>query len=166
MSMKPSEHNEQATLFDYLLLKLREHPEIHPLFFAVANGSHLAGNATQRARQMNKLKKEGFTPGVADTTFLSGRGGYMGMVLEMKTAERRSEKDGGLSDSQLEFLRAAKIEGYMSTVAYGAEDAISIVSSYLAMNKTQDMIYRALRFAENGDAEACKKVLQDIVKVW
>lgn len=164
---KASEHNEQATFFDWMdFNKLREHPEIHPLFFAVPNGTHLAGNAKQRAAKMAKLKAEGLTPGVADTVFLSGRGGYLGLVMEFKTPDRRDEKDGGLSENQREFLRAAKTEGYLAEVAYGADHAIQIVSSYLAMPTTQEMVGMALKALESGDAEKAKLILKEVVLRW
>ena len=166
MSALPTEHNEQATFFDWLNLKLNEYPEIHPLFFAVPNGANLAGNTRQKAIQMNKLKREGFVPGVSDTVYLSGRGGYLGLVLEFKTEQRRNQKDGGLSENQQEFLRAARMEGYLAAVAYGVEDGIDIVSNYLSMPKTQDMVYQALRMAEHGDLDGCKKTLQSITMVW
>ena len=161
-----SEHNEQATLFDFLNLKLATYPEIHPLFFAVPNGSHLAGDARRRSQQVNKLKGEGLVPGVADTVFLSGRGGFLGLALEMKMQARRNEKDGGLSESQMEFLRAAKMEGYQAVVGYGAEDAIEIVSKYLSRPKTQDMIFNALRHLERGETYECMSLLKAMVKVW
>jgi hypothetical protein len=161
-----SEHDEQAAVFDYLFLKIGEHPEIHPLFFAVPNGAHLAGDSRRRAQQASKLKAEGVVPGVADTVFLCGRGGYLGMTLEMKTEARRKDADGGMSDSQKEFLRAAKMEGYNACVAYGAEDAVQIIGAYLQLPKTQDMIYRALRELERGNTDKCKTLLQSVVRVW
>ena len=161
-----SEHTEQAAFFDWLALKLNEFPEIHPLFFAVPNGANLAGGQKQKAIQMNKLKHEGFVPGVSDTIFLSGRGGYLGMVLEFKRADRHNEKDGGLSDNQMEFLRAARMEGFLAVVGYGVEDAIEAVSPYLSMPKTQDMIYAALKLAENGNAQKCAEILRTITQVW
>ena len=161
-----SEHNEQALFFEWLSLKLLDYPEIHPLFHAVPNGAHLAGGERQRAMQVNKLKREGLVPGVADTEFLSGRGGYFGLALEFKTESRRNTKDGGLSDAQMEFLRAAKMEGYLAVVAYGFDDAVEIVSKYLAMPKTMDMIYQALKLAKKGEPKKCSEILQDIVSKW
>jgi hypothetical protein len=165
--MTPSEHNEQATFFDWLLtFKEEEHPEVHPLFFSVPNGTHLAGNQKQRAMQMNKLKREGLTPGVADTLFLSGRGGYLGLALEFKTPDRKAEKDGGLSENQLEFLRSARMEGFKAEVAYGAEDGIRIVENYFRKPKTQDMVYAAMKCAERGDADGAWKILRDVTLAW
>ena len=163
---KVSEHSEQSAFFDWLSTKQRDYPEINPLWFSVPNGAHLAGDKNQRGRAMNILKAEGFTPGVADTLFLSGRGGYLGLALEFKTQDKKNTKDGGLSDSQREFLRAAKMEGLQAAVAYGADEAVQIAQGYLSQEKTQGMIYRALKCAERGDLDGCKNILQDVVRAW
>lgn len=160
---KASEHNEQSEFFDWLP---ENYPGTQPLFFAVPNGAHLAGDKSQRARQMEMLKSEGFTPGVSDTLFLSGHGGYFGLALEFKTQDRKGEKYGGLTDGQRAFLKSVRREGYQSAVAYGAEDAEQIAGNYLRQNKTQDMIIEALECAERGDLWACKGILQNIIRVW
>ena len=162
-----SEHNEQSTFFDWLLRDVsRNYPEVHPLFFAVPNGAHLAGDKSQRARAMAFLKEEGFTPGVADTLFLSGRGGFLGLALEFKKTTEKANRDGGLREGQREFLHAARLEGYQAAVAYGFEEAEKIVTNYLNMPKTQDMVWQALKAAERGDLEACKNALKQITLSW
>jgi hypothetical protein len=164
---KMTEHQEQASFFSWLLtFKERDYPEVHPLFFSVPNGSVLAGDAKRRAMQMNKLKREGLTPGVADTLFLSGRGGAFGLALEFKTPDKQGTKDGGLSENQLEFLRSARMEGYRAEVAYGADHAEQIVADYLAKPRTQDMVYAALKAAERGDADTAARILQDVALAW
>jgi hypothetical protein len=165
--MTPSEHNHQASFFSWLdLFVLPRYPEVHPLFFAVANGVNLAGSQKQKAMQMNKLKAEGFTPGVADTLFLSGRGGYLGLALEFKTPEKQAAKDGGLSENQQEFLQSAHMEGYRAEVAYGADHAEQIVNEYLSRPKTQDMVYAALKAAKAGDLAKVKEILEEVVLAW
>lgn len=165
--VKPSEHNEQAAFMNWLLtFKLNQYPEIHPLWFSVPNGAHLAGGQKQRAMQMNTLKREGFTPGVADTLFLAGRGGYFGLAMEFKTEERRIEKNGGLSENQLEFLRSLRQQGYQAVVAYGADEAQVMAENYLAMPPTQALIWTALRYATQGNLEKCKETLERLVAAW
>lgn len=167
IQVKSSEHSEQASFFDWLYnFKLREHPEIQPLFFSVPNGAYLSGNGKQRAMQMHKLRGEGLMPGVSDTLFLSGRGGYLGLAMEFKTPDRKSEKNGGLSEAQQEFLRSGRTEGYLAVCAYGAEDAAFVANNYFAMPKTQNMVWAALRAADGGDLESCKHILQAIVRTW
>jgi hypothetical protein len=116
--------------------------------------------------QMNKLKKEGLTPGVADTLFLSGRGGYLGLALEFKTPDKQETKDGGLSENQQEFLQAARVEGYRAVVAYGADHAEQIVTEYLSLPRTQDMVYAALKALETDNPDTALRILQEVVLVW
>lgn len=163
----PSEHNEQATFFDYVMnAYLRVHPELHPLCFSVPNGSVLAGDRQRRAMQMNKLKGEGFTPGVADVLFLSGRGGYLGLALEFKTVDRANTKNGGLSEAQSEFLEAARMEGFAAEAVYGGDDGIRAMEAYLSLPKTQDMVYKALVALEEGDKDEALRILREITLVW
>jgi hypothetical protein len=168
-AMRPKEHGEQAAFFETLHADyLRDYPEIHPLFFAVPNGIPLPGkrNNWQRFAIINKMKREGMTPGVADTLFLSGRGGAFGLAMEFKRPFRRNEKNGGLEESQLEFLRSVRMEGYRAEVAYGADHAEQIVRDYLAKPRTQDMIYAALKAAEKGDADTAARLLHEVTLAW
>jgi hypothetical protein len=170
---KLNEHQEQASFFDWLhFAYLHMFPEIHPLFFAVPNGFALVGGGNDKRAQarkfayINKMKKEGMTPGVADTLFLSGHGGYFGLALEFKTRDKKNEKGGGLTEGQQEFLTAARLEGYRAVTAYGADEAQAIVEEYLSYPKTQDMIYRALKNLEEGHPEAAKLILKEVVLAW
>lgn len=130
----PSEHNEQATLFEWLFrVALREEPLVDPLIFAVPNGARLGGNVN---KQISNLKAEGFTPGVVDVICLIPRCGYGGFVLEMKKQGRESEKakgivTGGVTEGQREFLSAAEKAGLYTLVAYGADQAIDAFRWYL-----------------------------------
>ncbi|HEY6019642.1 MAG TPA: hypothetical protein VIY48_07005 [Candidatus Paceibacterota bacterium] len=163
----PSEHNEQATFFDYVLnAYVRVYPEVHPLLFSVPNGSVLAGDAKRRAQQMNKLKREGLTPGVADVMFLSGHGGYLGLVLEFKAVDRKNEKNGGVSESQSEFITAARQEGFRAEVVYGADHAIQVFEEYIQLPKTQELVYRALKAIELEDHDLARTILNEVVLKW
>lgn len=172
---KMDEHQEQASFFQWLhLMHLRNFPEIHPLFFAVPNGMPVVsgGGHSRRVDErrryaiINKMKAEGLTPGVADTLFLSGRGGYFGLAVEFKTPERAREKNGGLSDGQEAFLVAARVEGYLAEVAYGADHAGEIVETYLHQPKTQDLIFKALKCLNTGEVHKAEAILKSMVSLW
>lgn len=117
-----SEHDHQKAFCDWMNA---QYPDA--LYYSVPNGGWLAGNATQRARQMNKLKAEGLLPGVSDVFIAEPRGDYHGMYLEMK------QPGGKLSENQEWFLREAEKRGYYTAVAFnGIDDAQDLVSSYMA----------------------------------
>jgi hypothetical protein len=115
-----SEHAEQAALCNWLDL---QYPQA--LYFAIPNGAHLAGNTGQRIGQINKLKAEGFLPGVSDLFIAELRGDWAGCFVEMKA------ENGRLSDNQAEFLARAEERGYFTIVAYGFEMAQEMVREYL-----------------------------------
>lgn len=164
-----SEHNEQATFFDYVMNSyLRVFPEIHPLLFSVPNGSTLAGNREQRARQMNKLKAEGFTPGVADVLYLAGYGGYFGLALEFKKVSEKPKRGGkgGVSEAQNEFITAARLQGYRAEVVYGADEGIAVFENYIAKPKTQELIYLALKALESDDPDHARSILNGVTLTW
>jgi hypothetical protein len=117
-----SEHDEQAAVVYYLQVK---YPDV--LFWANSNGAYLAGGTRQRCAQMNKLKAEGFLPGVSDMTIFEPRGGYSSMFLEMKRADGGS----GASENQLWFIREVEKRGAFGIVCDGADEAIEILENYL-----------------------------------
>lgn len=127
------EHNEQATFVDYVLWTYLHRADfVRGLFFAVPNGAWLGGRGSS---VMNKMKKEGFLPGVSDILYLQARGDqYTFLAIEMKTEERRNEKNGGLSDEQSAFIAAANADGGMAGVCYGADEAIKIFDEYMLMD--------------------------------
>ena len=166
-AMVRSEHLEQTSFFDYVSTFLLPHyPEVHPLMFAVPNGVPLIGDIKHRSKIINYLKAEGMTPGVADVLFLSARGGYFGLALEFKRMDKEKEKGNGLSEGQVEFLDAARMEGFKTEVAFGDEHGRKLVQDYLNQPKTQEMIYQALRHLECNEPEKAKEILQDITLRW
>jgi hypothetical protein len=128
----PSEHEEQAAFFTLVLLKYQQDPSFaRMLFFSVPNGAWLGGSRPQRV--MEKMKAEGFTPGVSDILYLQPRGPYAYLAIEMKRADKRKRKSGGLRDDQIEFMKAAKQVGAMTIVCYCAEDALLIFDTYMRL---------------------------------
>lgn len=111
-----SEHDEQVAVVEYLYFK---YPKV--LFWATPNGASLSG----RGRAMNKLKAEGFLPGVSDLIIFEPRGGYSALFLEMK------RKDGGeVSQNQRDFIIEIEKRGGYGAIANGADEAIEIIDTY------------------------------------
>lgn len=119
--MTNPEHKAQTAVVDYLQMK---YPDV--LFWSTPNGAHLAGNVAQRAAKMNRLKAEGFLPGVSDLIIFEKRGQYSAMFLEMKR-----EKGGTVSENQQWFLAEVEKRGGFGAVAHGVEEAIDLIESYL-----------------------------------
>lgn len=117
------EHDEQVAVVDYLNSR---YPNV--LFWATPNGAHLAGNIRQRSAAMNKLKAEGFLPGVADIIIFEPRGEYSAMFLEMKRV-----KGGEVSENQDWFLAQIEERGGFGVVAHGFDEAKEFIDDYLAV---------------------------------
>ena len=116
-----TEHTEQAAFCQWMDI---QYPDV--LYFSIPNGGWLAGNAGQRAGQMNKLKAEGLLPGTSDLLIAEPRGKWHGMFLEMK------QRGGKLSENQEWFLAEAEKRGYFTAVAFnGFDDAQALVDDYL-----------------------------------
>lgn len=133
--IKLSEHAEQANFFAEVRWRYRNDPDFIPdLLFSVPNG-FWAGGSSPRGKfaLINKYKSEGMHPGAADIVFLEPRGKYAYLAIEMKSANRGNEKNGGATEEQLKFLEAVNRAGGLGVIAYGAEHAMQIFSDYMAL---------------------------------
>lgn len=126
---KVSEHDEQATVIQWIERQVYIYPELD-LVFSVPNGAMMGGGRIG-AMRANILKAEGMRPGAPDLVIPSPRGGYFGMFLEMKA------KKGRLSDNQEQFIVQAEKYGYFCAVAYGADEAIEMLTNYLSQPPTK-----------------------------
>lgn len=116
----PTEHVEQChvvTRFHYA------HPDLRGCLFAIPNGGarHKAVAA--------KLRAEGVRKGVSDLFLMVPRGTYAGLFIEMK---RIDASPSDTSPEQLEFQALAARMGYRAAVCKGADEAMSVIASYLA----------------------------------
>jgi hypothetical protein len=125
--MKHHEDTEQALVFEWASYN----PKLRWMF-AIANGSHLAGDSKQRAIQMARLKKQGLKPGVSDI-FLPVQSNiesvYCGLFIEMK--RRKVDGPSKVSLDQAVFVEAMENAGYKAVICYGADEAIAAIQEYL-----------------------------------
>lgn len=116
-----TEHAEQTALFMQCALHLKQYPELK-WFHAIPNGG-LRDKITAA-----KLKAEGVTSGVSDTSLPIRRGQYSGLYLEMK---KLPGKGVGPSKDQLDFGEFVTEQGFFFAVCYGWQDAWKCVEWYL-----------------------------------
>jgi len=119
MVHKNAEHYEQVALHELLDM----HRIVH---FSVPNA------AKRSYALMSFLKAEGFRAGVADLVIMSdphcvGAMFPRPVFLELKTKERKKEKDGGCSEAQMLFAKDCEELGYTYVVAYGFDNAVEIL---------------------------------------
>lgn len=126
MSRKPrhyaSEHAEQVTLFRMAKYHAKRWPELD-LMFAIPNGGD------RHPAVAGKLKAEGVKAGVPDIFLPVPRGGWSGLFIELKT------RGGRATQTQREWLDALHLQGYLSVICKGADEAWSVMQRYLTSEK-------------------------------
>ena len=85
---------------------------------------HFANEGKRGYQNASLLRKMGFRAGVSDLFMPRHNLQYSGLWIELKTIT------GVVSPSQKEFLETMIEEGYAGCVAYGADEAISIIDQF------------------------------------
>ena len=115
----PSEHEEQAALFEWATLAQGQHPEL-AMLFAVPNGGQ------RHPAVAAQLKAEGVRAGVPDVFLLVARGRFHGLAIEMKVKPNKP------TEAQEEWIARLRNYGYSAVVCWSAQDAQSVIMAYLA----------------------------------
>lgn len=113
----PTEHAEQVAVVDWFD---RRFPALRGRLAAVPNGG------ARHKAVAGKLKAEGVRKGYLDLQLLVARGGYHGLLIEMK---RR--KGGRVETEQADWLDWHTEQGYLAVVCRGADEARAVISEYL-----------------------------------
>lgn len=125
--MKHLEQQEAEALFRWVQLNEAAFPALK-LFFAVPNGGARPkkhGFSPEAVR----MKKSGVRAGVSDYILLSARGGFNGLVLELKAGKNKPTK------AQKEFLDRAAAAGYKAAWCSGWDTARRIIEEYLYLDE-------------------------------
>lgn len=120
-SPRDLEHRLQCACVRWFRLA---YPQHHHNLFAVPNGGYRTPSTAA------KIKAEGALPGVSDLILLIARGGYHGLLIEMKTDKGRQ------SEAQREWQRLIEADGYKYVVVRSIEEFIKVVEAYL--NETRN----------------------------
>ena len=120
-----SEHNQQKAVINWFKVK---YPKFAGCLFAIPNGTYLSGDSKRRGQQMNKLKSEGFKPGVSDLFLAVPKHGFCGLWIEMKDIKKKIKS---VSDSQMEHLTLMDKMGYGAIWCSGSQQAIDTITSYI-----------------------------------
>lgn len=114
------EHLEQCALIDWHLLAQKKDPRLD-LLFAIPNGGK------RNKLVAVKLKREGVKPGVPDLMLPVPARGFHGLFIEMKR-----QVDGTVRKTQREWLDKLDAQGYHVVVCRGCDEAIDVLTWYLA----------------------------------
>lgn len=124
------ESDHQARFFDWA--KLTPVPgfpgrTLHDFAFAVPNGAMLAGSASQRARYMAFLKRQGLKKGVSDIFVAIPMGRFHGVFLEMKR-----DRHSRVSEEQRAWIELMTLAGYYARKVLGFDEARAAMQAYFS----------------------------------
>lgn len=118
----PTEAEEQAAVIEWATAHAARLPGVDAIFH-VPNGEERSKAAGAR------LKAQGVRPGIPDLCIPVARGGYHGLWIELKRADRSN----GPTQAQRAWMERLQHEGYYCVLAYGAGEAIDAIRGYLEM---------------------------------
>lgn len=123
-----SEDGLQSAVFAWSASMYGQYPQLKWMHAIPNGGSRHVAEAT-------KMVAGGLRKGVLDIFLPSSGGGkdawLSGLYIEMKIEKRRNEKNGGLTDEQIEFIKYATGAGYACYVCYSWIEAKDVILKYL-----------------------------------
>lgn len=127
--MVPTESEEQIAVISYASYMANRDPRYGLLY-------HIPNGGERSKAEAGRFRAEGVKSGVPDLCLPVAKGGYHGLYIELKRI-----KGGRISPAQTEWLASLNDEGYLALVAYGAEQAIKILDTYMEGRyvKTDDL---------------------------
>lgn len=115
----PTEGEEQAMLFNWCGMRMRQYPELELLF-------HIPNGGRRSKSEAARFKSEGVKPGVPDLFLPVARGKWHGLFIEMKRM-----KGGRVQDVQRKWMEKLRSQGYYATVCHGWQEASEALQRYL-----------------------------------
>ena len=93
----------------------------HVFFTAGFAGERLDGRAAVRRKRM------GYRPGTPDIVVLEARGGFHGLLIEMKSSTGRQTPE------QKDFQKNAEARGYCYRVCKSTQEGVTAITEYMAL---------------------------------
>jgi hypothetical protein len=136
-----TEDSAQMALFAWAASMCGQCPQLKWLH-AIPNGGsrHVAEATKMVAAGLRKGVLDIFLPwpiwinGIPSQDNLTGKTNickFAGLYIEMKVEKRRNEKNGGLTEEQIEFIEYAESAGYCCKVCYSWIEARNVILAYL-----------------------------------
>lgn len=116
--MTVSEDAEQEVIFEWARMMEGRYP-------ALAMLAHIPNEGKRTASYGAKMRRMGLKRGFPDVILPVARGGYHGLFVELKSANGKPSEEQNLWKDRLNE------EGYKAVIAYGAGEAIEVITNYL-----------------------------------
>lgn len=94
---------------------------------------HIPNGGWRSKSEAARLKAMGVKAGVSDLFLPIPVGELHGLWIEMKAPASETTKAGTVSKEQSQWLEMMAMSGYGAAVAFGADEAISIIKEYMGM---------------------------------
>lgn len=121
MKLKVTESQIQIMIFDWASFQKGKYPELELMF-------HVPNGGSRHVLEAVNLKKQGVKSGVPDIVLPAPKGKYHGLYLELKATKKNKP-----SDNQKWWIEELNNQGYKAEVAYGFDEAIQVITSYLEL---------------------------------
>lgn len=89
---------------------------------------HIPNGGYRNAKEAAKLKRCGVKSGIPDLCIPIAKKPYHGLYIELK---RRDRSKSVISKNQKKWIIDLRIQGYCVEVAYGWEEAVKLIETYL-----------------------------------
>ncbi|HEX5437124.1 MAG TPA: hypothetical protein VFW98_08190 [Gemmatimonadaceae bacterium] len=129
----PTEHQEQVALFAWAGVMAARYPELDEMFAVPNAGGYKGGYGSNRLLAI-RAKREGVKPGIEDVMLLVARGGWHGLLMELK---RVDATPSDVKQAQRTWHKRHALRGFRVEVCKGAEAAEAVLLDYLALPVTR-----------------------------
>lgn len=121
---KPKQHerDEQEALIQWMRLQ-------HPQELLV----HIPNELVRSCAQARRSWLSGLCPGFPDLMLMLAKGGFNGLLIELKRPLRGDSRKGVVSAKQKEIIAHLNSRGFMAIVAYGWIEARDAIVKYMEL---------------------------------
>ena len=100
-----------------------------------------------------KMIRMGYQSGTPDLIIMEARGGWFGLLIEVKTGT------GDVSEEQRRFIHRAERENYVTRISRSVEEIIAAIEDYLVLPRTRTFEIPSVLGFCSGDvrSQRCKR---------
>lgn len=119
-----SESQEQQALIQWSQYARQEYKELELLY-------HVPNGGRRDKREALSFKRQGVKAGVPDLVLPVGRGGYLGLYVELKVGKNKTTANQNI------WIENLRNQNYRVQVCYGWLEAKKVIEDYLMQPKTE-----------------------------
>jgi hypothetical protein len=90
---------------------------------------HPPNGGTRNIVEATKLKAMGTKSGVPDCLIFTRKGGFSGLIIELKVGYNKP------SENQVQFMNSLEKEGWLVVVSWSLDHCIALIDWYVSLDK-------------------------------